>query len=910
MTTSISQDKPVNARKTSGFVLVEWDDGKMQFTQWYLGQITDYDSNNIPSKFRDIGIEAYTTERFNFFSHLMHRYMILRDGDIIRGKGIHKDNKEEVFTISIDDHNTLHILHQDGHEFDLERNKLIVIGPMPQDNNRLIEGSARIEKQEASSTTNTATVSRKKKLEIDDTNDEIHPPQRKRRRLNRNNKEREMEHDTNKTETVEQEEEQTEEEEEEEDIEEEDEEEEEEEEEEGRSPSTSIATSSASKSESLATKQAQRETAVQSKPKRRGRTRGRKLKIKDIEATRLAKNLLQDLRAKQLIPVDLCVVDRRDAYLPVMSMKRSMKRKKHWIYETKYQSPFSVKMQGSLWFCSNFAFDTLDRNRALNVYCRLLATGDLVLEDRRRKYVDFYGIVIDRNVSIQMNHEYNEKHWMSIHCNNGSRFVFGDAESIKISEWHRNMSSGQYALYPDHEFIDNESKLWNIGDPLQQMRIGDVWTIHVPDFVLQKTMVIVGIKNPKIYPFGARSSQCVVSNMIWLELISVDAFLSCTKSVILLNKMLSEQRDTVYHEEVSDLAEVYSLECSPQFLLKYGNKCDIESKLWPDTELMKMMRTDGAFSNYLILNGGLNEEKKEQKTEVNDIDNIVLNCVNYDDTHYAKWIDKLHELKWRELTEVCRHLGLKVAGNTVTLKRRIGGWVRKVQKKEDADIARIRSKYNAQPLQRPQPLQYHTSDESEEDDDDDEEEVEQEQQDGGPYYRIKAVLKSIGFVQRLNNLQIGSLVTIKNKIFNYEKMNDEAILMEGIVVSMKINGHRPSIECNMIVTNLTQTFLSKAKCETKALQFELNVNEWNVDICNNVLKEYYNENAANSYVKPNEPTAYDLYYNSHQYPLHYNKNAQSAPLSHTQKTLYKSIYETFDNYAFCKMSIPNTVFIQ
>ena len=62
--------------KASEYVMVEWDDGSNLNTYWYLGLITDYNAEEQPTKFRDLGVEAYPTERFAFSSPLMHRYMV------------------------------------------------------------------------------------------------------------------------------------------------------------------------------------------------------------------------------------------------------------------------------------------------------------------------------------------------------------------------------------------------------------------------------------------------------------------------------------------------------------------------------------------------------------------------------------------------------------------------------------------------------------------------------------------------------------------------------------------------------------------------------------------------------------------------------------------------------------------
>ena len=61
--------------RNSKFVLVEWDDGNMERTQWYLGHITQY-RDHVPSEFQDVGIDAYPNESFQFGSSLMHHYMV------------------------------------------------------------------------------------------------------------------------------------------------------------------------------------------------------------------------------------------------------------------------------------------------------------------------------------------------------------------------------------------------------------------------------------------------------------------------------------------------------------------------------------------------------------------------------------------------------------------------------------------------------------------------------------------------------------------------------------------------------------------------------------------------------------------------------------------------------------------
>eukprot|EP00483_Globobulimina_turgida_P011565 UN11587 len=142
MSTTI--DKRLTNKNSSKFVLVEWDDGSMEHTQWYLGQITDYNANNEPNKFKDLGIEAYGQEKFSFLSHLMHHYMILKDGDTIRGKADNLKSKEELFKISITN-DILHILHPNGKEFDLESKKLIIIGPITNNKTRLITGGGCID---------------------------------------------------------------------------------------------------------------------------------------------------------------------------------------------------------------------------------------------------------------------------------------------------------------------------------------------------------------------------------------------------------------------------------------------------------------------------------------------------------------------------------------------------------------------------------------------------------------------------------------------------------------------------------------------------------------------------------------------------------------------------------------------
>ena len=60
---------------TSKFVMVEWDDGSGERTQWYLGHITGY-KDSVPLHFQDLGIDAYEDERFSFLSQLMHHYLV------------------------------------------------------------------------------------------------------------------------------------------------------------------------------------------------------------------------------------------------------------------------------------------------------------------------------------------------------------------------------------------------------------------------------------------------------------------------------------------------------------------------------------------------------------------------------------------------------------------------------------------------------------------------------------------------------------------------------------------------------------------------------------------------------------------------------------------------------------------
>lgn len=62
-------------RKRTEYVMVEWDDGSMEHTSWYIGYITEYRDHR-PGKFKDIGPEAFPDEEFNFFSSLMHHYMV------------------------------------------------------------------------------------------------------------------------------------------------------------------------------------------------------------------------------------------------------------------------------------------------------------------------------------------------------------------------------------------------------------------------------------------------------------------------------------------------------------------------------------------------------------------------------------------------------------------------------------------------------------------------------------------------------------------------------------------------------------------------------------------------------------------------------------------------------------------
>ena len=138
-----------------------------------------------------------------------------------------------------------------------------------------------------------------------------------------------------------------------------------------------------------------------------------------------------------------------------VQLRKHRKRtgKKNWIYETKYQSPFSIKKEGDIVFRCNFPIDTLPRNSGRTVHCRLLATGDVVMESvdtlkmakpaesmnarrRRRRMRLFYGLTVDRNVTVQLQHEYDEHHWMSIQCHDGSRFMFGDTERFRTLQPH------------------------------------------------------------------------------------------------------------------------------------------------------------------------------------------------------------------------------------------------------------------------------------------------------------------------------------------------------------------------------------------------------------------------------------------------------------------------------------------
>lgn len=61
--------------RNSKYVLVEWDDGSGERTQWYLGHITQY-RDHVPLQFQDIGPDAWPLETFSFFSNLMHHYMV------------------------------------------------------------------------------------------------------------------------------------------------------------------------------------------------------------------------------------------------------------------------------------------------------------------------------------------------------------------------------------------------------------------------------------------------------------------------------------------------------------------------------------------------------------------------------------------------------------------------------------------------------------------------------------------------------------------------------------------------------------------------------------------------------------------------------------------------------------------
>ena len=851
-----------------------------------------------------------------------------------------------------------------------------------------------------------------------------------------------------------------------------------------RSPSTSISTKSTSPS------------IIHNKDKpmhkkRQPRMRNRKIKSKDIEATKLAKKLIKQFRAKQLIPVELPVINNhyiRDGQtgdqigitshrydmimagggignvggcndgnmiyynnqyhqqsLSSSSYRKKSKNKKKKIlnYERKYQSPFTVKMHGMIWFCSNFGFDTLQRGKKLNMECKLLATGDIVLKksgyydvsvsddnNDKMKFINLYGLIIDRNVSVQINHEYGSFHWMSIHYNNGSRFMLGNVESIKVSEWHRNISESQYSLYPDHEFIDY-NKLWNIGNPLQDILIGDIWTIHIPKIVNEKTMVVVNIKNPKIYPYKDNNDhdkdKMKISNMIWLQLISIDTFLSCTKNVILTQELQEKNghKKEIYHKEINKIKEIYSFECTPQFLLKYGKKCDIDNKLWPDTQFIDLLKTDESdkfysYSNYLILNDIFNyniksnkklkdkKEKEEKKLNADDnnkdeenktmteIESIVLNKhKDYDDSHYQKWLTKLSDLKWRELTEVCRNLDLRVAGNTSTLKRRITEWARKVQNEEREGIKSIINKHennkdkeqqdnkqqdqikkgNGNQITKPEIISDKLEIDENEDNNDDVDNGEIEEKEDEPFYKIKSVIKQIGYVQKLNNLKLGSLILIKSKEWNY----NEPIFIEGIVYEMHISGNKACIDCNIIITKLSPKFIKTSLCKVlneknklkqdgSSLHFTLNLDKFRVDIFNNILNEYYNDNLANCNTtfgskhnnnnnNNNNQHSYNTFgfgsnftnpsslnyggggitthsfgigsgigglfggvgigieeegiYNNNINAIYdHLNNGKSLPLSPKQKDLYKSIYDSFETYSLCKISIPNAIFIQ
>ncbi len=38
--------------------------------------------------------------------------------------------------------------------------------------------------------------------------------------------------------------------------------------------------------------------------------------------------------------------------------------------------------------------------------------------------------------------------------------------------------------------------------------------------------------------------------------------------------------------------DVYAVECTARFLMKYGRRCELEEALWPDTELLDLLRMD------------------------------------------------------------------------------------------------------------------------------------------------------------------------------------------------------------------------------------------------------------------------------------------------------------------------------
>ncbi len=71
----------------------------------------------------------------------------------------------------------------------------------------------------------------------------------------------------------------------------------------------------------------------------------------------------------------------------------------------------------------------------------------------------------------------------------------------------------------------------------------------------------------------------IMSSMLWVQLISLEMFLCCTKNVI-YNRTYGNK----YHENMNNISQIFSFECTPQFLLRYGTKTHIDSKLYLDLE--------------------------------------------------------------------------------------------------------------------------------------------------------------------------------------------------------------------------------------------------------------------------------------------------------------------------------------